>query len=113
MNALHLLIRKAKVGDFQNPNQEKCSCYKRDGKSFDHKWSIKQGICANNDCHLYSVCPKRVKIETCSKSGKTDLFQIGDHNSEKFLPYNYGMSKKTKTIVDDLIYNYDSRPKRI
>ena len=42
-----------------------------------------------------------------------NIFFKEKHNSSKIEIKKHGMSDVVKDLVDDLIYNYDSRPKRI
>ena len=49
----------------------------------------------------------------CTETGQTDLFELGDHNSDKFETNLKGISCAAKKIIEYLINNYDSRPKRI
>ena len=70
--------------------------------SKNHKMKVQYGYCNNEPCNAITPCQRRTKTQICSQ-----------HCSTEFIKKNVGISDCVKGIIDDLIYNYDARPKRI
>ncbi|CAF1023345.1 unnamed protein product [Brachionus calyciflorus] len=96
-------------------NKVNCTLCKNRSK---HKMQQKYGFCSNKDCFLKEECPYRTKLCVCLKHcdrlvQKHYLYSIGKHNSNSVLNVRRGLTEKAEEIVEDLIYNYDSKPKLI
>ena len=101
---------------YRLPKSEKrknCKVFKGLSKNQNHDCIYKIGECVNINCNANEKCPKRIQVAKCSISGKIDLYESSQHNSQEFFTNIHGLSKIAKSIIDDLLHNYDSRPKRI
>ena len=84
------------------PKSEKrnnCKVCKGLSKNQNHQWIYKIGECANISCNINEKCPNRIQIAQCSKTGKIDLFESSQHNSQEFYQNIHGMSDKAKTMI--------------
>jgi hypothetical protein len=83
------------------------------GRDFKHQYQYKISRCPNVYCNQVEECQHRTQVCICLADGCVDIYEEGEHNSEKFSRLQFGMSAKAKLVVEDIIYNYDARPKRI
>ena len=80
---------------------------------------VNYGICNNKDCYYGAMaCDWSCKLYTCLKHSeksiqKMKFYTCGQHNSNDITKSNRGISDQVKEIIDDLVSNYDHRPKRI
>ena len=80
---------------------------------------VNYGICNNKDCYYGAMaCDWSCKLYTCLKHSeksiqKMKFYTCGQHNSNDITKSNRGISDQIKEIIDDLVSNYDHRPKRI
>jgi hypothetical protein len=84
-------------------------------KSRNHKMRYKIGRCNDVNCNKDFQCELQVKILTCQKREKVAYFTKETHNASVELrrPNRHGISPSVKEKLEDLIFNYDSRPKRL
>jgi len=85
-----------------------------------HKMNSQYCICTNKPCLDIGVCPAKYKITTCLKHDEVDLQKIKffklkdkDHNSDEIQVQTRGLSEKVKELIEDVINDYDSKPKRL
>ena len=97
----------------KSESRKNCKVCKRLSKSSDHDYIYKLGECVNIRCNENEKCTHRIHIACCSASGKTYLYKRDQHNSLSFHSNVHGITLIVKNLIEDLIYNYDSRPKRI
>ena len=93
-------------------NLVKCTVCKNDH----HKMRIQYAYCNNVNCNEKELCPRRTKILTCKKNETENLVRMytaNKHNSNHFKLKQHGISPSVKELIEDIINNYDNRPKRV
>ena len=76
----------------------------------------KVGRCNYKQCNdSYEACQRQYKILFCEKRETVAFYTKGEHNAkhEDRRPCYYGISENVKEILEDLIYNYNSRSMRL
>lgn len=83
----------------------------------DHNMRITYGSCSNPNCKsaagVIGECGHRIKTLTCQQTGQMALYEVGEHLSDVFEKKHHGLTPLVKELVDNLIFTYDNRPKRI
>ncbi len=76
--------------------------------------------CSNKPCLEIDSCPVQYKTTTCLKNQDTDtqkikLFKLKgkDHKSTEIENKVRGLSEKFKQAIEDIVNDYDAKPKRI
>ena len=71
--------------------------------------------CNDKNCNKNFKCERQIKILMCQKKEKVAYFIKDTHNVDVELrrPHHHGISPSVKEKIEDLIFNYDSRPKRL
>jgi hypothetical protein len=84
-------------------------------KARNHKMRYKLGRCNDKSCISEYACEREIKLLYCQKRETVVYFAKGSHNPEYLArhPRVFGMPQTVKDKIEDLIYNYDTRPKRI
>ena len=84
-----------------------------------HKMSVQRAMCSNSACKADSNCPKQYKLLTrlkgdaIQKKFKCELYSSGKHNSKVIVKETIGINSNVKKIIEDVISEYDTKPKRI
>lgn len=78
-----------------------------------HKMRYCIDKCSNYDCNIAVECPHQHKILKCESTGAIRLFQKDIHAGKIFVRRQHGLSETVKELVEELIHNYDCKPKRI
>ncbi len=80
-----------------------------------HQMRYKIARCNDKSCNSENACERQIKLLYCQKRETVVYFFKGNHNADDNVrqPHFHGMSQKAKEKVEDLIFNYDTRPKRI
>ena len=78
-------------------------------RSRNHKMRYKIGRCNDESCN------RQVKILFCQKREHGAYFIKGQQNAEhkERRPNYHGLTKTVKEKIEELIFTYDSRPKRL
>jgi hypothetical protein len=84
-------------------------------KSKTHKMRYKLARCNDKTCNNVDACPREVKILYCQKRETVAYYTKGKHNApyNERRPTHYGITPIVKEKLEDLIFNYDSRPHRL
>ena len=82
-------------------------------RSNSHKMRYKIGRCNDKNCNSDEACNRTIKILLCQKKERVFYYNKGKHNASSRQPNIFGISPLVKEKLEDLIYNYDSRPKRL
>ena len=75
----------------------------------------KIGRCKDKNCNKDFKCERQVKILLCQQTEHVAFYTKDTHNAE-FVdrnPNHHGITPSVKDKLEDLIFNYDSRPKRL
>ena len=74
-----------------------------------------QSRCNDNKCNASAACERQIKLIMCQKKERVAYFTKGDHNAgvEARQPKHFGITPSVKEKIEDLIFSYDSRPKRL
>jgi hypothetical protein len=85
-----------------------------------HKMKTSYYICSNKPCLEIDICPVQYKTTTCLKNKdperqKLKLLKLKgkDHNSTEKENKVRGLTEKVKQAIEDIINDYDAKPKRI
>ena len=84
-----------------------------------HKMKTQYGICSNKPCLESGICPVEYKATTCLKYNdkqiqKINLYSLDiDHKSDEIEKHVRGLTDTVKEIVEEIIHDYDAKPKRI
>lgn len=82
-----------------------------------HRMRVSYAVCNNYDCCVKgggeTTCGKKYKIQTCLENGCVRFYAYGEHTGTVFTPKIHGCSKRTREIIEHLIDNYNSKPKKI
>ena len=104
-------LKKTITFSTEKSNLVNCSlCHSRN-----HKMRYKIGRCNDKNCNKDFQCERQVKILFCQKSEHVAFYTKDTHNAEFAIrrPHHHGITPSVKEKLEDLIFNYDSRPKRL
>ena len=59
------------------------------------------------------ICEKRYKTTICQNTKEIKFYTSGTHNSSSLVYKKHGLTPAVKEIIEDLIHNYDNKPKRL
>ena len=102
------LVKKA---SFSNLKSNLANCTMCDIN--DHKMRVKYGSCNNIACNAIEICEKRYKTTICQNTKEIKFYTSGTHNSSSLVYKKHGLTPAVREIIEDLIHNYDNKPKRL
>jgi hypothetical protein len=100
---------------FTNTKYDKCQMCQIKA----HKMKIQYGNCSNKPCLQSEFCPVEYKATTCLRYNDTqiqkiNLYSVGiEHNSDEIEKHVRGLTDKVKELIEEIIHDYDAKPKRI
>ena len=80
---------------------------------------VQRAVCSNSACKADSNYPKQYKVLACLKGNadqkkfKCEFYSSGKHNSKVIVKETIGINSNVKKIIEDVISEYDTKPKRI
>ena len=110
---------KNSIPDFRVRHTKYSTCTMCEKNKNSHKMKIQYNYCINQDCNKFDACKKEYKTTICMKSEDANFrkhffYQIGVHNSiqlHKEKPR--GISTQTKDVIEEIIHEFDCKPKNI